>query len=481
MAPFLVHSAPSDDMQCWQTLEMPGEYQTWETCDETAAYQSVNAITDFCSTWHEAAQVTTPYKPRGKPWEMEGVESLTPAEKTCSYASLGSINHANGGCKPCAWFWKAVGCSKGKDCIYCHSCLEGELKNRRKAKMAAFRSGHMPAQASEALGDTDAEAEKQEEQAEPEARSNSDLSLAPAILPIQLESLLPEAASASSMRVTGHVSGDFVPMAQKVASAEASAPCIFPSLPRSAPPRGPPVLQNFDVTPPPPPLQDPLSSDHWQWEQDSGLPWVDSASWLGYPQDHFCMGLEYDAWEGIPDSASIAQYIPADLRSSPPEVVADGKSLWRLPSSPSSSPHHAEACVLIDTRRGMINAFEVGQNWNPCSAVSRSKSCPAEFHRVSGGFISQALRRASEPIEMSPERGRAATASPKSFSEISTPSRRQVRVRGSQPERMVWRRKSTEVPASQDKEASSALAPAHRGGRPRVGRVGPRGPSKAVA
>lgn len=48
--------------------------------------------------------------------------------------SRGSLLHASGQCKPCAWFWKAQGCKNDQDCQHCHLCPEGELKERKKAK-----------------------------------------------------------------------------------------------------------------------------------------------------------------------------------------------------------------------------------------------------------------------------------------------------------------------------------------------------------
>merc|ERR1712050_473557 len=51
------------------------------------------------------------------------------------YASVGSILHGTGCCRPCAWFWKPHGCSNGQDCRHCHACPEGEAKLRKKAKV----------------------------------------------------------------------------------------------------------------------------------------------------------------------------------------------------------------------------------------------------------------------------------------------------------------------------------------------------------
>lgn len=56
--------------------------------------------------------------------------------------SIGSsIHDGTGRCSPCAWFWKPRGCQSAANCGYCHICPEGELKNRKKAKVAAIRMG----------------------------------------------------------------------------------------------------------------------------------------------------------------------------------------------------------------------------------------------------------------------------------------------------------------------------------------------------
>lgn len=59
---------------------------------------------------------------------------LTPEQ-----VSIGSLLHASGRCSPCAWFWKAQGCTNGIECGRCHFCPPGEVKNRKKAKLIALR------------------------------------------------------------------------------------------------------------------------------------------------------------------------------------------------------------------------------------------------------------------------------------------------------------------------------------------------------
>eukprot|EP00933_Yihiella_yeosuensis_P045628 TRINITY_DN41023_c0_g1_i1.p1 TRINITY_DN41023_c0_g1~~TRINITY_DN41023_c0_g1_i1.p1 ORF type:complete len:441 (+),score=87.13 TRINITY_DN41023_c0_g1_i1:94-1416(+) len=55
-------------------------------------------------------------------------------------ASAGSALHGAGNCKPCAWFWKPQGCHNGADCTRCHLCPPGEIKSRKKEKLALLRA-----------------------------------------------------------------------------------------------------------------------------------------------------------------------------------------------------------------------------------------------------------------------------------------------------------------------------------------------------
>merc|ERR1712039_927982 len=58
--------------------------------------------------------------------------------------SKGSVLHFQGTCKPCAFFWKVVGCKYGTECEFCHLCDADERKRRNKEKrmaMHALQSG----------------------------------------------------------------------------------------------------------------------------------------------------------------------------------------------------------------------------------------------------------------------------------------------------------------------------------------------------
>jgi len=67
--------------------------------------------------------------------------------------SVGSQLHGTLGpdgqavCQPCAWFYKDTGCQNKASCRYCHLCPQGELKNRKKQKIARLRNqeGDAPA------------------------------------------------------------------------------------------------------------------------------------------------------------------------------------------------------------------------------------------------------------------------------------------------------------------------------------------------
>lgn len=53
----------------------------------------------------------------------------------------GSALHGSGGCEPCAFFWKPRGCAEGFRCDHCHLCPDGELKRRKKEKLAEKKVG----------------------------------------------------------------------------------------------------------------------------------------------------------------------------------------------------------------------------------------------------------------------------------------------------------------------------------------------------
>jgi len=59
---------------------------------------------------------------------QEASEAVTPR------VSEGSVAHDQGLCKPCAFFWKDIGCKSGAACQFCHLCEPDERKRRNREK-----------------------------------------------------------------------------------------------------------------------------------------------------------------------------------------------------------------------------------------------------------------------------------------------------------------------------------------------------------
>jgi len=67
---------------------------------------------------------------------------LSPQVGTSEVPTVGSIGHAEGRCKPCAFRWKGLGCSNGANCSFCHLCGQDEKKRRQKEKKFTIRAQH---------------------------------------------------------------------------------------------------------------------------------------------------------------------------------------------------------------------------------------------------------------------------------------------------------------------------------------------------
>lgn len=66
--------------------------------------------------------------------------SAPPLAQRVGSPSEGSALHDSGVCRPCAWYWKPSGCQKEFQCRFCHLCPDGEVKNRKKKKVASLRT-----------------------------------------------------------------------------------------------------------------------------------------------------------------------------------------------------------------------------------------------------------------------------------------------------------------------------------------------------
>lgn len=106
-----------------------------------------------CNDWNNAA--VGPSYTSGVEWPNFGIpqNALAPEQpqpvqqwqnivEDVAVAAEGEVvQHGAGLCRPCAWYWRASGCRNGSACSYCHLCPEGELKSRKKTKIAAMKMG----------------------------------------------------------------------------------------------------------------------------------------------------------------------------------------------------------------------------------------------------------------------------------------------------------------------------------------------------
>jgi len=65
--------------------------------------------------------------------EKEPVPATEVSEAVCAPASVGSVEHGTGRCKPCAFF-HTRGCQLGSGCLFCHVCPPGEKRRRKQVQ-----------------------------------------------------------------------------------------------------------------------------------------------------------------------------------------------------------------------------------------------------------------------------------------------------------------------------------------------------------
>lgn len=96
-----------------------------------------------CGLAHSAAwPAPGPPLAPGASWADAQPGSAAGCAETAAPSSRGSLLHdGSGRCSPCAWHYKPQGCQLAAACPYCHVCPQGELKRRKKAKVAALRQG----------------------------------------------------------------------------------------------------------------------------------------------------------------------------------------------------------------------------------------------------------------------------------------------------------------------------------------------------
>eukprot|EP00933_Yihiella_yeosuensis_P018848 TRINITY_DN1536_c0_g1_i1.p1 TRINITY_DN1536_c0_g1~~TRINITY_DN1536_c0_g1_i1.p1 ORF type:complete len:348 (-),score=62.57 TRINITY_DN1536_c0_g1_i1:246-1289(-) len=118
------------------------QQQTEDPQTDLSQWFMLQQVSHSCQIYQpETEALHTTYQP-----ETEALHTTPPLSEVAEFTttalpSLGSELHGTGQCKPCAWLFKSRGCQNALSCEYCHLCPEGELKNRKKAKVAAIRMG----------------------------------------------------------------------------------------------------------------------------------------------------------------------------------------------------------------------------------------------------------------------------------------------------------------------------------------------------
>lgn len=118
-------AAPTVPLFASQSSTFPGEPSTTpsmpeETLSRTDAHLTL--VSDLSMPWLD---------PQASPPEE--------AAQRLASQSQGSVGHAQGKCKPCAFFGKGVGCNNGVSCNFCHLCGADERKRRSKEKRVAMQ------------------------------------------------------------------------------------------------------------------------------------------------------------------------------------------------------------------------------------------------------------------------------------------------------------------------------------------------------
>lgn len=119
------------------------DFEDEEDEDELDDRQSKTCTARFSG----AVSVLFPPTPQGPRPTISLEANLQPASELQPGVSVsvgsavhGLIEDGQPVCQPCAWFYKESGCLNAAACRYCHLCPQGELKSRKKQKIARLRS-----------------------------------------------------------------------------------------------------------------------------------------------------------------------------------------------------------------------------------------------------------------------------------------------------------------------------------------------------
>merc|ERR1712048_66786 len=123
---------------CAETAKAYSPGEVLAKTAETSVAVAVD-IPSECST-PDVADATPASPESGPVYVTEHSDVNTdPKFKLNELASIGSLGHDIGDCKPCAFF-NTKGCGNGASCKFCHLCDSGEKKRRLKVKKAHYNA-----------------------------------------------------------------------------------------------------------------------------------------------------------------------------------------------------------------------------------------------------------------------------------------------------------------------------------------------------
>eukprot|EP00435_Cladocopium_sp_Y103_P028686 s315_g7.t1 len=129
--------------------------ETWDrqvsvstVCSSSASWSRQESTNSRCLTFHNTlANAASTKSDNSDPIPTDFADEIpetgsSGSELGTGQWSVGSALHSQGDCKPCAWFWRPGGCTRGESCQHCHLCPRGALqkkKRQNRQKMKALR------------------------------------------------------------------------------------------------------------------------------------------------------------------------------------------------------------------------------------------------------------------------------------------------------------------------------------------------------
>jgi len=136
------HLCPEGEIKARKKSKLSLVRQDKEENEEGGTDEMEVKDDDSADSFEEREGMTQEQQPKDRGFSPTATPFLPQASLlgTNAMPSVGSTLHGTGMCRPCAWFWKQQGCENGQECRHCHLCSEGEIKARRKMKVAVIRT-----------------------------------------------------------------------------------------------------------------------------------------------------------------------------------------------------------------------------------------------------------------------------------------------------------------------------------------------------